>query len=119
MLSAVRLRTWSLHCGRPLTYRCTSETCASAREPDSSDSFVAPTAFVDSNSKIGARCKIGPFVYISEGVTLGDDCVISANASLSNCDLGDRVVVGPGVRIGQVSVSSEFALLFTPDFGSQ
>jgi len=49
--------------------------------------------------KIGARCKIGPFVLIQPNVIIGDDCKVHSHSFL--CEgviLADKVFIGHGVQ---------------------
>jgi len=48
--------------------------------------------------RIGKNCKIGPFVYIEEGVSIGDDCKIRPFTHIpTGVTIGDEVFIGPGV----------------------
>lgn len=48
--------------------------------------------------KIGARTKIDAFVYIEEGVTIGEDCKVRPHCFIpTGVRIGDRVFLGPGV----------------------
>ena len=53
-------------------------------------SEVSPRAEVSPKAKIGANCKIFPFVYIEDDVEIGDDCIIFPFVSILN-----------GARIGK------------------
>lgn len=61
----------------------------------------ASTTHVYAGRQIGARCEIGPFAYVGEGVEVGDDTVVGTGATLLHCALGRGVVLHAGVRIGQ------------------
>ena len=62
---------------------------------------IDPTAVIDGSVTIGAGTIIGPHVSIARGVTIGEECIIHASASISHGFLGNRVTVHPGARIGQ------------------
>ena len=48
--------------------------------------------------KIGARTKIDSFVYIEEGVVLGEDCKVRPHCFIpTGVTIGNRVFLGPGV----------------------
>jgi len=80
---------------------------------------VSPLAHVAPGASVGPGCHVGAFAWIGEGavvgartvvhphavvypeVTIGDDCVIHAHASIrERCRLGHRVVVQNGAVIG-------------------
>ena len=48
--------------------------------------------------KIGRNCRIGSFVYVGEGVTIGDCCRIEQHSVIpGGVQIGDYVSVGPNV----------------------
>ena len=67
-----------------------------------------PTAVVDSRAEIGERVKIGPFVVVEPGVTIGEDCSIEAHAVLRR-ELGNGVVVRLAHDDGRDSGAVDFA----------
>src|SRR6202022_1181747 len=50
---------------------------------------------------IGPGCRLGPYVAVGKGVSVGPDSRIGAHASLSHAIIGARVYVYPGARVGQ------------------
>jgi UDP-3-O-[3-hydroxymyristoyl] glucosamine N-acyltransferase len=60
---------------------------------------------VEAEAKVGARCRIGPYAVIGQGVVIGPDCRIGAHAALSHTIVGARVYAYPGARIGQEGFS--------------
>ncbi|GLE02479.1 hypothetical protein PINS_up011317 [Pythium insidiosum] len=67
----------------------------------SGSSDASRFVYIHPSAKIGARCRIEPFVSIGEGVEIGDDTTIASHVTLQNCRIGSRVVLHPGVRVGQ------------------
>ena len=63
-------------------------------------SEISPGAFIGANVEIGRRTFIGPNAVIMDGVKIGHDCRIGANATLSHCLIGDAVTIYRGVAIG-------------------
>ena len=80
---------------------------------------ISELAFIDSTTKIGKDCYIGPFVAIAEGVEIGDGCVfhphvtIGKNAKIGNnteiysnavvyhdCKVGNNCILHAGCVIG-------------------
>ncbi len=75
------------------------------------DSFVGPFVEIQSNVKIGKRCRIQSHTFICELVTIGDDCFISHGAMFINDlfregrpsrerKMWQPTLVGNGVSIG-------------------
>lgn len=82
-------------------------------------SYVADTAYIHPDSRIGQDCYIAHGAYIGEGVhiddrvyvgpqavlekncTIGSDCRIEAGAVLRHTELGKRVSIHSGARLGQ------------------
>lgn len=58
-------------------------------------------AYIGANVEIGARSWIKPNAVLQEGVIVGDDCVISANVTISHSIIGHAVTIHPGAQIGQ------------------
>lgn len=58
-------------------------------------------AVIAAGARVGARTRIGAHAVICRGVSIGQDCLIGAGASLGCALIGDRVIVHPGARIGQ------------------
>ncbi|KAJ0410576.1 hypothetical protein ATCC90586_007409 [Pythium insidiosum] len=83
---------------QPEIYR---HALASRRAMSSSGDATRPFVYVHPSAKIGARCRIEPFVSIGEDVEIGDDTAIASHVTLQNCRIGSRVVLHPGVRVGQ------------------
>src|SRR4051812_24759188 len=48
---------------------------------------------------VGQGTRIDPTARFKDSVILGKDCVVGANASLSNCILGDGSVIGDGAKL--------------------
>jgi len=67
--------------------------------------------------KIGRRCKIESFVYIEEGVTVGDDCKIKPHVYIpTGVIIEDQVFLGPNVTFTNdkyPQVKGEWKLLKT------
>lgn len=62
---------------------------------------IHKAAVVAGSAKIGKRVTIYPFVYIGEGVEIGDDSVIHPHVTiLDRVKIGKRVVIHSGARIG-------------------
>jgi UDP-3-O-[3-hydroxymyristoyl] glucosamine N-acyltransferase len=75
---------------------------------------------VEAGAEVGARCRIGPYAAIGEGVVIGPDCRVGTHASLSHAIVGARVYVYPGARIGQEGFSfahTEDGFLSVPQLG--
>lgn len=65
------------------------------------DVHVAPYAVIDANCEIQDRTRIGPFVSIGAGVSIGSDCILYAHVVIrERCILGSRVILQPGAIIG-------------------
>ena len=62
---------------------------------------ISPAAHVDPTARLGARCYIGPGCVVSEGVEIGDDCVLHGRVFLyPGTRLGRRVTIHAGSVIG-------------------
>ena len=73
---------------------------AGAADPVS-DPDVHPTAVVAKDVRLGSGTSVGPHVAIGDGVTIGRDCRILANATVySGTSIGNRVVVQSGAVLG-------------------
>lgn len=64
-------------------------------------SRVEAGAFIGERVIIGERCWIGPGAVIDAGVTMGDDCRIGANSTVSHTVMGNRVILLRGAHVGQ------------------
>ena len=63
--------------------------------------MISPLASVDSTAKIGKNVTIQPFVYIEDGVEIGDDCVIMSGAKiLKGTHMGKGNKVHHGAVLG-------------------
>jgi acetyltransferase-like isoleucine patch superfamily enzyme len=83
------------------------------------DTKIGTFVEIGRNVKIGKRCKIQSFVFIPEGVTIGDDVFIGPGAVFCNVKhpmtgekyqktvvkdktvIGARAVILPGITIGE------------------
>ena len=80
---------------------------------------IHPTAIISKSAKIGAGAHIGPYCFVDEDVTLGDDSVLHSFVTLyrgakigdhffahahavvrEHCQIGSRVILQNGVIIG-------------------
>jgi len=80
---------------------------------------IHPTAVISKSAKIGAGAHIGPYCFVDEDVTLGDDAVLHSFVTLyrgakigdhffahahavvrEHCRIGNRVILQNGVIIG-------------------
>jgi len=80
---------------------------------------IHPTAIISKSAKIGAGAHIGPYCFVDEDVTLGDDAVLHSFVTLyrgakigdhffahahavvrEHCQIGSRVILQNGVIIG-------------------
>jgi len=67
----------------------------------SQDARVGPFAHVGADAAIGSRTLLGPGVYVGRGARIGDDCVLGPNVVvLDGCRLGSRVIIHAGAVIG-------------------
>jgi UDP-3-O-[3-hydroxymyristoyl] glucosamine N-acyltransferase len=63
--------------------------------------FVAATATVSANAKIGEGTVIQPGVFIGENCEIGNNCIIHANAVIgSGTTLGNNVIIHSGTVLG-------------------
>ncbi|MBV8938526.1 MAG: UDP-3-O-(3-hydroxymyristoyl)glucosamine N-acyltransferase [Alphaproteobacteria bacterium] len=62
---------------------------------------ISPRATIAESAAIGARCRIEAGAWIGEGVVMGDDCFVGANATISHAIIGHRAMIHPGAHIGQ------------------
>jgi UDP-3-O-[3-hydroxymyristoyl] glucosamine N-acyltransferase len=86
---------------------------------EGTESFVHPTASVDSSAKIGKsvhiaagaviganviigdRCNISANAVVERGVRIGNDCYIGPNASVTHAIIGNGVVIHTGACVGR------------------
>lgn len=61
---------------------------------------IHKTAIIADDAIIPASCEIGPYVVIAEGVKLGENVTIKANAYLEFCEIGDNTVIYPFASLG-------------------
>ena len=80
---------------------------------------IHPTAVIAKSAKIGAHAHIGPFCFVDEDVTIGEDAVLHSSVTIYRgvkigtsfyahahvvvrefCEIGDRVILQNGVVIG-------------------
>lgn len=61
---------------------------------------VGPSASIAGNVQVGERSRIDPGVVIHQGVEIGRDCRIGANAVLSHCSIADGVSIGANSVVG-------------------
>ncbi len=80
---------------------------------------IHPTAVIAASAKIGAAAHIGPYCFVDEGATIGDDAVLHSFVTIyrgakigseffahahvvvrEHCVIGDRVILQNGVVIG-------------------
>lgn len=66
---------------------------------------VAAFVSIGAHAEVGARCSIAAGAVLDDGVTLGPDCRVGAQASISHARIGARVHICPGARIGQEGFS--------------
>ncbi|GBD10194.1 Bifunctional protein GlmU [Candidatus Thermoflexus japonica] len=57
------------------------------------DTVIYPDTYLEGETRIGRRCRIGPHTILRDAV-LGDDCVVEASV-VEGAVLADRVHVGP------------------------
>jgi beta-hydroxyacyl-ACP dehydratase FabZ len=63
--------------------------------------FIHPTALVDSNAQIGQGVWIGPHCIIEGETQIGDNCVLEANVVIkAGTSLGQRCRIWPNVILG-------------------
>ena len=62
---------------------------------------IHSSAVVHEKAVIGDGTQIWLFCQVRENVTIGENCRIGANVTLSHCLIGDRVILHPGVQVGQ------------------
>ncbi len=59
---------------------------------------IHPTAFVDSNARLGKNVYIGPNCVVSSGAMIGDNCVLEGSDWIGeNVTVGDNCLLEPGV----------------------
>ena len=63
---------------------------------------AAGTASIAGNVTLGSGTRIDPGAVIHQGVEIGRDCHVGANAVLSHCRIGDGVSIGANTVIGGV-----------------
>jgi len=63
--------------------------------------FIEPNVVVGENVSIGKNCTIGANSVIASGVIIGDNTIIGPNVTISHAIIGNNVLLHPGVRIGQ------------------
>jgi UDP-3-O-[3-hydroxymyristoyl] glucosamine N-acyltransferase len=63
---------------------------------------IAASAVVAPDAKLGRNCRIGNFVVIGEGCSLGDNTVLHDRVTLvANCRIGANCVIQSGVTLGE------------------
>ncbi|MBF0285921.1 MAG: Gfo/Idh/MocA family oxidoreductase [Magnetococcales bacterium] len=67
---------------------------AEVRAPESSVSFVHPTAVVEEGATLGEGCKVWHFSHVMGGSRIGAGCVIGQNVAI-----GPKATVGDGCKI--------------------
>lgn len=72
------------------------------------DSVLEPGVILRGRTRIGERCRIGPFAEFTDTV-VGDDCVVRLGSSLDRAKVGDGCVVGPMAHLRPGSVLGERA----------
>ncbi len=87
-----------------------------------SETFIDPSANIESPALIGNQCRIGPGARLEAGTIIGDHVTIGANADLkrpiiwNGCIIGDEVhlwscVIARGVRIDRRAQVLEGAII--------
>lgn len=77
------------------------------------DTVIYPDTYLEGETRIGRRCRIGPNTILRDAV-LGDDCVVEASV-VEGAVLADRVRVGPfahlrpGTRLAEAVHVGNFA----------
>ena len=65
------------------------------------ESFIHPTALVDSKAKLGAGVQVGPYAIVGAGVELGDGCRVGHHATIEGpSKIGPRNEIFPYAAIG-------------------
>lgn len=64
--------------------------------------MIHPTAYVDPKAKLAANVAVGPSSYVGAGVTLGDNCVLHNNVTITGqTTCGEANEFFPGAVIGE------------------
>ncbi len=83
------------------------------------DTVIYPFTVIENNVKIGARCKVGPFIRLRPGTRLKDDVSVGNFLEVSRSELGPRSQakhfgyigdsrIGRAVNIGAGSVTANY-----------
>lgn len=63
------------------------------------NTFIDPTAKVDTPALIGSNCRIGPRVHIEAGTVIGDNVTIGSDADLKRPILWNGAIIGEEVHL--------------------
>lgn len=85
---------------------------------------ISESAFVSSSARIGSNVTVYPFVYIDEGVNVGDGtviypfCFVGKDSSIGrDCLIYSNVTIREGVRIGNRVIIHGGAVIGSDGFG--
>lgn len=77
------------------------ELLVASPRSDVSETFIHPTAMVDSTAKLGEKVWIGPYCVVEAGTSVGDGCILESNVIIkAGTSLGKRCRVWPNVVLG-------------------
>lgn len=77
------------------------EMLATPPRDEVTETYIHPTAMIDSSAQLGEKVWIGPYCVVEAGTSIGDGCVLESNVIVKvGTSLGKRCRVWPNVVLG-------------------